>query len=84
MSEHTDYWTVIYNPTDIYEPYKKMRWHDLDSCLREVRAMANKLGYLKLYDKVEFRLTQFSDETHETLGFWHGWVTPEGVLLNII
>lgn len=80
MQKHNDCWKFILNSSDGYEPYHDLRWHDLDSCLREVRARAMQRGF---EDKLKFRLTQFSTETHSVIAFWDGWITHEGVLLDI-
>lgn len=88
MKKHNDYWSVIFNTDDItlYEPYEDLRWHDLDSCLREVRARVSAdmwQSHIKVY-KVGFRLTQFCSDTHAVINYWDGWITNEGVLLDIV
>lgn len=78
----SDFWGVTFDCTNPYSREHKMRFHDLESCLREVRTKACYFGYLKLYARIDFRLVRYDATTFEVLGFWDGYASLGGIFLD--
>lgn len=80
---NNDFWAVNFADPTLFFCNHELQSHDLNSALREVRSKAHYHGYFKKYDRINFTLMQYNLSTAECVSYWDGYVTKQGVFIDL-